>query len=194
MKTQHWKRPVARRRGFTARPEREWVPLNGAPYAATVATSAVSLYGLQAPTITIGTDLVADPPQDVTVQRFVAELSVLSSVASSNCTLALLVADRFWTPNSNFVQDADKRLLWYRTYVNALTTGITGSLWEGATYSTSGVALYTGIPEDYTRIDIAPKVRIEAGKALHMVLYYTSGTWTVNLRTARMLLQKSGRR
>lgn len=198
-----FRRQGMRRRSFSgrrARVEREWLPLQGVAFTAVTSTSAVSLYGLQAPTVTIGTDLTADPPEDVTIMRVVSEFSFLmSSSATATWILGLIVQDRTWTPGATFAVDADKRFLWYRTFriSPATIAGFVSLEWMPGLITLD--ATTDTVVSDHpsrTTIDITPRVKLEAGKALHLVAYEESGTATVTVQllTMRLLLQKSGRR
>lgn len=177
------------------KPDRQWLPLTGVVASATAITTQTKLYELQMPTVTIGTALTADPPEDVTILRLVAEysFSFTQATQSGDWTIALTVQDANWTAGANFVADADKRMLWYQTFVSDPVASTQNwfppdAFIAGTTRSASTWG--------HTRIDIAPKVRVEAGKALYAVLYENSGaqtaTWSLN--TCRLLLQHSGRR
>lgn len=175
------------------KPSRVWLPLAGTPLNGVSSTTASSLYSLQAPTVSIGTALTADPPEDVTILRVMADFSFAISAAGA-WILALTVQDTAWTPSATFELDGDKRFLWTSTYVNLQAAA-------PATYHPPGMldnaaGVIGGDLRHATHIDITPKVRVEAGKALYLVAYEQSGTAsvTVTLYSFRMLYQQSGRR
>lgn len=178
-----------------------WVPLDGTVFAAITSTTASRLYGLQAPTVTIGTDLTADPPEDVTILRVTADLSV--TLSSAGCwVLALLVQDTTWSPASTYTLDADKRVLWHKTYdtngaLGALA-GFVSATWECPNHLTVDATtdLVVECQPDAVQLDCTPKVRLEDGKGLHLVAYEQSGAaaMTCVLRNMRLLMKRSGRR
>lgn len=179
--------------GRPYKPSRVWLPLAGTPLYGVSETTASSLYSLQAPTVSIGTALTADPPEDVTILRVMADFSFALSTAGA-WILALTVQDTAWTPSGTFELDGDKRFLWTRTYVN-LQAG-TPATYHPPGMLDNGAGVIGGDLVHATHLDIAPKVRVEAGKALYLVAYEQSGTATVTctLYNFRMLYQQSGRR
>lgn len=186
------------RRGFKrrsfgskgAQPTRSWVSLNVAwTFNAVAVTSTSSLISLQAPTTLA---LTSDPPEDLTILRIKGDFSVSMSNVVATWVMALLVQDTTWTPSNDFQDDADKRILWSQTYANSTAAAVT--------YDPPGVinvgSIISNTVREATHIDIAPKVRLEAGKALYLVAYEQSqgATFTTNSENMRMLFQRSGRR
>lgn len=175
---------------------RQWLDLG--PTGITVTAGAVtSLVAFEAPTLTAGTPLTADPPEDQTLLRILADFTVVAPAAMSDTWFALLLVDRTWTPvgTANLAADGDKRILWSR-YYSAMGTTSPG-VW------TNGLAITTGVgtavvamaeAKDRTDIDITPKVKLEDGKHLVMVCY-TGATppTSATLKNTRVLMQRSGR-
>lgn len=188
------RRRFVRRFGGTGRPTRVWASLSGdVVFAAVSATTTSTLIQLQAPASLAS--LTSDPPEDMTVLRLTGAFTVtIAGDSTANWTLALLVQDTAWTPGATFSVDADKRILWHRTYQ---ATNATSDNWRPpGTYSASGAGAQPTQEADVS-FDIAPKVRIEAGKALFMVAYEnvaTSGTLTMACADLRVLFQRSQRR
>lgn len=176
-----------------ARPSRVWVDVAG-QFALTgvSATTAVVLVQLQAPSDL--SNLTADPPEDLTVLRMRGSFAC-SMGGPGSWTLALLVQDTSWTPSSGFSADADKRVLWARSFT---TTAAVTHRWEPPGYMTWDPV---GTPQvvsamGVTELDISPKVKVEAGKALYLVAYENSGATTMSVASTemRLLFQRSGRR
>lgn len=186
----------SRRRAVPAgRPTRTWMnATTGFTLAGIANTGSSIVMQMQAPSDP--TNLTADPPEDITILRIVAEFSVnLSSTAAQAWTLALLVQDVTWTPETSFLTDADKRMLWYQTYAGS-GAAATSSWYPPGMYAEAGGQGFPGYKE-MASLDISPKVRLEPGKALYLVGYernLTAGTITVSAQTARILYQRSGRR
>lgn len=177
-------RPVAR----GARPSRLWTGVQAQFAASVTATTAIPLIQLQAPASLAS--LTSDPPEDLTVLRMVG--SFLVSMAGAGVwTLALTVADVTWTPGANLLVDADKRLLWIRTFDNEVAAAYAWIPPGYLTVNNTVVAGQVGV----TDLDISPKVKIEAGKALYLVVYEEAGatTLTVSSTNMRCLLQRTGR-
>lgn len=176
------------------KPTRQWASIQDGFLAADTVTTAHILVQLQAPTDL--TNLTSDPPEDITILRIRGSFNTtLSGSASANWTLALTVQDTVWTPGVTFEVDADKRMLWTRTFQ---ATNATSDTWlVPGTYlaSGSGATAFTSHP-NATDLDIAPKVKIETGRALFLVCYENVGAGTVNVGTQdmRVLFQRSRRR
>lgn len=183
------------------KPPREWIAVAGTPFNAVLVTTASSLYSFQAPTVTIGTPLNFDAPEDLTLLRIRAEMQVNMSTTGV-WALVLLVQDTDWTP-SGYVTDSDKRFLWSRVYQN-LGDGVAS--WApgmeantNASVITFRTAAVDSAGMSYSCLDISPKVRLEAGKALFLVAYelVNGATFTVTLHNMRILqtrARKAGRR
>lgn len=175
-------------RGF--RPSREWLGLQTTfGLAAVSVTTAVPLLSLQAPTTLA---LTADPPEDLTILRIVGEYSVTISQAAARWVLALIVQDVTWTPSATFNLDADKRILWSRTYISESAT----AAWSPpGQYSEAGAVVSNTVREAVS-LDITPKQKVEAGRALYLVGYEEGGTSAIGVDTnnMRLLFQRSGRR
>lgn len=186
-----FKRAFSARR--PARPSRVWVDVAGQfALSGVSSTTAVVLVQLQAPSDL--SNLTADPPEDLTVLRMRGSFAC-SMGGPANWTLALLVQDTMWSPSAVFSADADKRVLWCRTFS---TTAAVTHRWEPPGYMTWDPA---GTPQvvsqpGVTELDISPKVKVEAGKALYLVAYENGGasSMTVVSTEMRLLFQRSGRR
>lgn len=178
-------RPVAR----GVRPSRMWAGVSGEWLMnAVTATTAVPLVQLQAPASLAS--LTSDPPEDLTVLRLVGSFNVQLSTTSA-WALALTVADVTWTPGSNILVDSDKRLLWMRVYSAAAAAVYA---WREPGYlAVNNVVACSA--EGHVNIDISPKVKIEAGKALYLVAYESTGAaeFTTTSSCMRLLVQRSGR-
>lgn len=186
-----FKRAPSRQRAF--RPSRVWAGVSGqfGFTGATASTRAV-LVQLEAPAALNA--LTSDPPEDMTVLRVMGDFAV-SLTSTGSWTLALMVQDTEWPVGTSFLADADKRMLWSQTYEAMDAVGHT---WTSGYLVTDivGTAGYAGVPREMTRLDIAPKVRIEAGRALYLVAYENGGAaeLTVTSSNMRLLFQRSGRR
>lgn len=181
------------------RPARQWIPLQGNIFSAVTATAVTSLYGLEAPTVTIGSSLSSDPPEDVTLLRIVGTMNLALSGAVGRWTIGLIVQDRTWTPSALFVTDADKRFLWYRTYsIPAGLAGVTSVTFDEPNWMQvlATQNLLVEVDRAAVSFDISPKVKLEDGKALHMVAYeeQNGSSLTLNMQTMRLLMQRSRRR
>lgn len=166
-----------------------WAGVSGQWVMAGVSTTtAAALVQLQAPSDL--SNLTADPPEDLTILRVMGDFAVEVSTTGS-WTLALLVQDTTWTPGSTFLVDSDKRVLWMQSYVvNPAAT----YRWATGRLEVNN-AVVAGQSREMTRVDIAPKVRIEAGKALYLVAYEgTNGsTFTTSSDNMRILAQRTQR-
>ncbi len=184
------------------KPARQWLPIPLTSFfSAQASTGIAQVLAFEAPTITPGTAVTADPPEDQVLDRIVAEFTVQLAGAGS-WTLGMMVVDRTWTPvGGEFATDADKRVLWYQTYdSNTFSTlaGFTGVTWSSPNHllvtATSPVALETDMRA--VKLDITPKIRLEDGKALIFCAWEDQGTATLSLtvRTMRLLMHRAGRR
>lgn len=157
------------------------------------------------PTSMVG--LTADPPEDITILRVVGDYSVaVGNGVTGVWNLALLVQDQTWTPAATINLDNDKRILWQQQYTApaeaAALAGYASIAWYPPTLSviSATTSLFgnstMGALGNATHIDIAPKVRLEAGKALYLVAYEGSGTSTLTSSSVsmRVLFQRSRRR
>lgn len=185
-----------RRRNFVRRGGRkpvnmQWSDVSGQfVFAAVAATSTSVLVQLQSPAAL--NSLTADPPEDLTVLRMVGQFGVSISAATASWSLALTVADVTWTPGATMSVDNDKRILWQQEY----RTGAAAGNWlPPGMYTEGGAQLFPGWWE-MTGLDISPKVKVEAGKALYLVAYENTGaaTFTVTCNSMRLLYKRSGRR
>lgn len=192
-------RRAARMRSFrrgAPRPERDWCSLTtNFTLSALTATGTSALVVLQQPTDL--SNLTSDPPETLTVLRIVGNFDCsLTGATAAQWTLALTVQDASWTPASGttgFRDDSDKRLLWTRTFQ---ATNATSDTWYGDGTRLANAVVVGHAQPAYTQVDIAPKVRIQAGQALYLVGYEQAGAGTLTVTTAnmRMLYQRSGRR
>lgn len=183
------------RRTSAARPTRTWLDASpGFGVALATSTTASIVMQMQAPASP--TNLTADPPEDITILRMRGTFSVVVATPTlgSSWTCCLIVQDTTWTPSATFGADSDKRMLWTRTF---------GTPQAAVSYAWNPPGIYTenlgtGFPGDMatTELDIAPKVRLEPGKALYFVAYETGagGTLTVLSADMRLLFQRSRRR
>lgn len=177
------------------RPPRQWHGVQGQfLLSAVTATAQSTIIGIESPGGLQA--LTSDPPEDLTVMRMRGEFTVLLDATAevTRWTLALLVQDTTWTPSSSFGLDSDKRVLWSRTYsVNAEAVTYR---WDPPGYASAGATtFFTGT--GHTELDIAPKVKVEPGKALLLVAYLnTAGNraLTVSSDNMRVLIQRSKRR
>lgn len=178
------------------RPTRVWVAANtGFTFVGVTGTSASIVMQLQAPTDV--TNLTADPPEDLTILRMRGSFSVTlagdASASVANWVLALTVQDVTWTPSSSFLTDADKRILWSMSYTS---NDATFTRWLEPDTMQAGTTTLFGVGTRGASLDIAPKVKLEAGKALYLVAYEMSGAvaFSVTTRDMRILFQRSRRR
>lgn len=180
------------RRGVTfarKRPSLTWSDLStNWSFAGITATTATVLIQLQSPTSLAA--LTSDPPEDLTVLRLVGEFNVAIANAAANWSLALTVADVTWTPGATVSVDNDKRLLWQRNYVNL--NAATADWVPPGMYREGTAQMFPGDPT-MTMVDIAPRVRIEPGKALYLVAYENaaSAALTVTSFSMRVLYKRS---
>lgn len=183
-------------RGRTAgSPSRQWTELSTRwQHTAVAVTTSTVLWGLESPAAAAA--LTALPPEDVVIMRLVGDFQVaLPAAVIDSWTLALTVQDSTWTPAALFNTDADKRILWSQTYAKGppgeAVTWTPPGLLSTAT-ATLGVA-----PRESIHIDIAPKVKLEAGQGLNLVAYENlpgvAGTFTTIGYTVRMLWQAKRR-
>lgn len=162
------------------------------------ATTANVLIQLQSPTSL--TNLTADPPEDLTVLRVVGDWSTTITPGNTpaSWTLALTVADVTWTPGATVAVDNDKRLLWQMSYEEDVAVAATTCTWypPGMFYQGAAGTVFPMGFRDATHLDISPKVRVEAGKALYLVAYENAGNGSllVSSATMRVLYKRSGRR
>lgn len=174
-------------------PSRTWSDVSGAfGFAAVASTTQAILISLESPTNL--TNLGSDPPEDLTLLRMVGDFSVSLST-SGIWRLGLLVQDRTWTANASGVDDNDKRVLWSQVYRN--TWGAVMTFNEpGFMQVFLSPPLAAGGLHQATHLDIAPKVKIEAGKSLYVVAWeeQSGATFTLSSANMRVLYQRSGRR
>lgn len=171
---------------------RTWTPSNATwTIAVATATSVVELMAFEEPAATVFTTM---PPEDIIIDRVVGSFDVLVS-AAGNWTLGLLVADRGWTTTSAFSADADKRILWHETFENQVAGG---ALWQcGLVWTVGTLTLATAVmsPERKYRVDISPKIRLQAGKALFLVAWEDAGAaaFSTTSRDMRILWHRARR-
>lgn len=183
-------------RSVRQRPEREWLALGSSAMNSTGATVATTqLLAFESPTLAVGTPLTADPPQDRTVLRLIGSLTWSQATAGNTVHVGLILTDRSWTPvgTTNITADLDKRWLWWREFSMAV-----GAAWTAETFSDAGGGIHVNdlpVEKDFTRFDITPKVKLEDGKVLSLVIYQNGATAvTCSSRDIRILLQRAGRR
>lgn len=180
------------RRGPGARPSRTWADVsNEFVLSGIAATGSATLIQLQAPASLAS--LTSDPPEDLTLLRIRGQFFCQIAAGPATWTLALLVQDTTWTPSSTFSVDADKRILWSQTFNNFSNVS---TRWVEPDYMQWDIAGTIQISQTAANtVDIAPKVKIEAGKALFLVGYedVNGGTLDVTSQNMRVLFQRSGR-
>lgn len=167
-----------------------WQPVSAQfAVAANAASGSTSILAFEAPTAGSLTSL---PPEDVTILRVVGDFTTALSAALGNWTLGLMVVDATWTPTGVFEADADKRVLWHRTYEN-LNAGAACS-WSPPDRWTDG-NITTMATREAVSLDISPKVRLEQGKALKLVWWENGGSATMTVQSSdmRVLYQRSRR-
>lgn len=159
----------------------------------TTAGAVTKLLEFQAPTVTFGTALTGDTPEDKTILRIVGNWTAVAPGAGSDSWIGLLVADPNWTPigAASIIPDLDKRFLWYRYFAGLDATNTT--TWSVNTVVIGSTTKVMTVAD--TTIDIAPKVRLEDGRAL-MAVCYTGGTalTSFTFKDMRLLMQRSPRR
>lgn len=188
-------RKFGNRRG--SRPSRSWADCSASwVMTAVTATTSARLVQLEMPASMV--NLTADPPEDLTLLRIVGDFSfAMSGNVTANWTLALVVQDVTWTPSGLMTTDNDKRILWQRSFQPGNVPGWTSTIWTTpATVVHTGTLSYAASSEGATHIDIAPKVKVEAGKALYLVAYNntSTGTVTTGSYSMRVLFQRTRRR
>lgn len=168
------------RRGSDA-PSRMWIPVPASAGGTVATLTPTTWLELQAPTA--GAVLTADPPEDVTILRIVGEFTMTASAAGS-MTVGLIRVQTGGgapaVPDPTGPADHDQRWLWLRYYEAG-----------GATSWANSDA--TRDPWHWT-LDIAPKLRMEQGQRLSLIMDASAGTWTMSSKTIRMLVQRSRRR
>lgn len=169
-----------------AGPSRQWTELATGFVVSSTATTAVAVWGLQAPAAAAG--LTALPPADVVIMRIRGNFQVTLSAASSTWVMGLTVQDQTWTPSAVFRTDADKRWLWLRTF----TTNTEAVSWIPPGYMSSASDPTGWADARWTELDVAPKVKLESGQALYLVAYEETGASTMTITSVdmRMLWQQ----
>lgn len=176
----------------------QWSDVSGQFVHATItATAATALVQLQSPTSLAS--LTADPPEDLTILRMrgTYEVTMAAAASAGNWTLALTVADVTWTPGARFATDSDKRILWSKTFGWRGAAAANTIIWSppGHFQDTAAGVVQPVDPEIVT-LDIAPKVKLEPGRALYLVAYENIDgvTFSVSSQEMRLLYKRSGRR
>lgn len=183
---------AGRRFNGGVRPSRTWADVSVAFLLNETVDAATKLIELQTPA---SLSLTADPPEDLTVLRIRGQFQVTLST-TSQWNLGLLVQDTNWTIGTTLAGDADKRLLWTRTY---LATSAVAYVWnpDGSLRRDAGGAgdVTIGLGSEYGTLDIAPKVKIQPGQALYLAAWEETGaaTLTVSSTNMRVLFQRTGR-
>lgn len=179
------------RRSAGKGPSRTWMDLSATfGFAAVTVSSTASLLQLQTPSP--GT-ITSDPPQDLTVLRVVGSFSMtMAGAVGGNWTLGLTVQDVTWTPSTLFRDDADKRILWRKTYS---ATNATQDAWLPPDTHLSNTTPLQADRESVS-LDISPKVRVEPGQSLYLVAWENANGANVTVASSdmRVLFQRSGRR
>lgn len=180
--------------GSAVRPSRTWADVSTAwVFSAQASTQLVALISLQAPTSLAS--LTSDPPEDLTILRVKGSFSVSMSAAAAvaQWDMALIVQDVTWTPSATINLDNDKRMLWTRTFTTSASNVVHN--WREPGYLEVEATAFVSQP-GMCEVDIAPKVKIEAGRALYLVVYETvnARTLTTNSGNMRVLFQRTPRR
>lgn len=178
------------------RPQRQWVSLSGVWTISSAVDTQAALMSLEMPTALA---LTADLPEGLVVMRIVGDYECLLDTAAGNWTLGLLVADSTWSIGTAFSADADKRILWSRSYGRAVPVANTLTFKDGyvrESVTATGATVAMAGCERQTHIDISPKVTIRAGQTLWLAAWEDAGgagftTVTTNIR---MLIQRKARR
>lgn len=201
------RRQFSKRRGFVRRglrPAHQWLCVPGTTNFSSQTTGGAlsEVFGFEGPSLTAGTALTSDPPEDQVIDRIMASIQVNLAGAGS-WTLALLMADRTWTAPSGstkYSDLSDKRILWSCNYdSNKLTTftGFVSAEWAppGHLVIDATTDLITQCSDRAVLMDIKPKIRIEDGKALYWLATEESGTasFSSTCYWFRMLLHRAGR-
>lgn len=189
--------------GRRLRPARQWLPIPSTlMFNAITSTQVQSVLAFEEPTVTPGTPLTAEPPEDQTLLRITGAIRV--GILASGCwTLSLLLVDRTWTPiGGEFATDADKRILWSETY-STVAMAATLAGFGSASWQTPNQVVIDATTDQVVEckpsavyIDIAPKVKLEAGKHLVFLASENENGGTLSMRNEwmRVLMQRSGRR
>lgn len=189
------------RHGGRSKPARQWLPIPATTFHSLVTvTTAAQILAFEAPTVTPGTAVTADPPEDQVLDRVTGSLRVTLTGAGV-WVASMLLVDRTWTPlGGEFATDADKRILWSKTYDSqtvSVLTGFTTATW-GPGHMTVLATTQAIIeqPLEMTYIDIQPKVRLEDGKQLIFLVSEVSGAASFSLTAdwLRILMHRAGRR
>lgn len=176
----------------SVRPSRQWTELASTWSLNATATTGVVLWGLQSPAA--GTGLTSLPPEDVIIMRIRGSFLLGLSAATSQWMLGLTVQDQAWTPSAVFQTDADKRWLWTQAFQ---TVVVFPKAWtEAGDMEYTNASTFYSTQQSCTMVDIAPKVKLEAGQGLYLVAYETTGasTLTSSSTNMRMLWQTKARR
>lgn len=174
----------------------EWLPVSGTAFSSITGSDTKVLLGFEAPTITLGTSLTADPPEDRTIKRIVAEFSVdLAAAATGTWTLGLIVADVNWSLTTGlFTGDADKRILWHQTYNASTAARYFWTLPNHLQVASSATGM---IETDWraTHLDIKTSVKLEDGKALYAAAWEEANGQTLSwvIFNMRILMSRSRR-
>lgn len=173
-----------------------WADVSAAwAFSAIAVTTSTRIMSMEMPTSMV--NLTADPPEDITVLRIVG--SFVLSLATANAgvwNLALIVQDHTWTPGATITLDNDKRILWQREFNATAVSGWTSESWEPPdTHLVTGTLQHLARSEAM-QVDLTPKVKLEAGKALYLVAYEAvdGGTLTLTSNSMRVLFQRTRRR
>lgn len=183
------------RGGGSFKPTRVWSDVStSAVFAGITGTSQAILISLESPTNL--SNLGADPPEDLTILRVVGDLNVNLTGGSGAFRLGLIVQDRTWTANALPADDMDKRILWTRQYSQPKSTTVASSWGSPDWFLTTDGTVEHVSQSVAGHIDISPKVKVEAGKALYLVAWeaINGAALTVSAQTLRVLYQRSGRR
>lgn len=179
-------------------PTRTWASImDNWVITATASSTQVKLLELQTPNSMVS--LTADPPEDLTLLRIRGSFSLAMS-GTGSWTMALLVQDTNWTNGGTFQDDSDKRILWSRTFETGAISSLAG--FNGMSIDPPGIVTVDATVDYLLNIpgvadvDIAPKVKVEAGKALYLAAYENTGTAALSTgsRDMRVLFQRSRRR
>lgn len=175
------------RRRQSAKVNRTWTDASATWVMAGVTVdTANELLAFEEPAATVFTSM---PPEDIIIDRVVGTFNTSLNAGGGNWTLGLLVADRGWVPGVTFSVDSDKRILWHETFTTALSLAQTDWTQSGQVIivtPVTAVVTYQQAPERMYRVDITPRVRLVAGKALFLVAWENAGALTLAVTSTDM--------
>lgn len=186
-------------RAHGRRPAHQWLGMVLNPANATTTAGAgvtvFKLFQFESPTITVGTALTADPPEDQILDRLIWTGSLTNAGAAGRSQIGFILVDATWTPQGTtaITPDLDKRWLWWRDYQFENTGDFVNQhqMLIGTSHLSNAMMAET----NPTFMDISPKVKLEDGKALCLVTYQDTALQTTAYSGfLRILMHRAGRR